>query len=367
MTAIKPGPHIGPGADFFKIKITHVATGQNVAFDGWVTQFSDDYQSSWNEQAVYGRMDPLSTFQQTRRSIQLGFDIPNASSQEATENMKRIQKFIKFLYPVYDASHTQRTLTAAPLLQLRWTNLISSPETDGQKLVGYINGGVSYAPDLGDGGFLRPGVISYGAETDEGNVLGIKNYFPKKVSLSFTFTVLHTHLVGWTQEEAAGPQEDASAGETAEEGDGSDAPSAAPTTTTSFVFGGKSLIDSRYPNLYTDPPIPANVQASRAEFAAQRAADEEVFAGGDEAADAATLAALTEEANSLDEEERQREAERSRQQAQEQAEGQATARARLTGHYLWGGGRTDLNAAREGEGDAGLSTAELIAKYGGGS
>jgi len=364
MTAIKPGPHIGPGADFFKIKITHVATGQKVAFDGWVTQFSDDYQSSWNEQAVYGRMDPLSTFQQTRRSIQLGFDIPNASSQEATENMKRIQKFIKFLYPVYDASQTQRTLTAAPLLQLRWTNLISSPETDGQKLVGYINGGVSYAPDLGDGGFLRPGVISYGAETDEGNILGIKNYFPKKVSLSFTFTVLHTHLVGWTQEEAAGPQEDASAGETAEEGDGSDAPSATPTTTTSFVFGGKSLIDSRYPNLYTDPPIPANIQASRAEFAARRPG-EEVIERDDEAADAATLAALTEEANSLEEEERQREAERSRQLAQEQAAGLASAQAQLTGYYNPGNDNS-LYTDREGEGDEGLSTAALIAKYGGG-
>ena len=48
---------------FFKLYITHLATAQMVDFRAWVTEFSDQFTSNWNQESVYGRMDPLATFQ----------------------------------------------------------------------------------------------------------------------------------------------------------------------------------------------------------------------------------------------------------------------------------------------------------------
>ena len=217
--------------EFFTISIQHIPTGEMVEFEGWVTTFSDNYTSQWNETQVYGRMDPLSTFQGTRRSISLGFDVVNDSLEHGQENLQKIAKFMKFLYPVYSnkTPSIQNVLQGAPLLSIKWTNLISN--ANGSRLVGYINGGLSYQPDMGEGGFMTPSIPENRSLSfrNRNPIAGIKNYIPKKVSLNFSFTVLHTHLVGW-------------------------APSFTPTATlramgfnSSFVFGGKKEIQNSFP------------------------------------------------------------------------------------------------------------------------
>ena len=256
--------------DFFTIQVGHIATGKKTAFEGWVTQFSDTYNSQWNAEQVYGRMDNLATFQGTTRVIQLGFDIPNESAVHCAHNMRRVQHLIQFLYPVYDV-HTcgrdgtaefskQNVLSAAPLLWMKWTNLISSPNNDGGKLVGYINGGLSYAPDMGEGGFMEGQVVAWDTDVSEeslanappvavappsmpgrglampGDKTAIKNYFPKKLSLSFSFTVLHTHLPGWSATGAKG---------------------------STFVFGGSQEVGERYPNIYVADPAPEDIVDAR--------------------------------------------------------------------------------------------------------
>tara|TARA_R110000824_G_scaffold85916_5_gene213081 strand:- start:141 stop:716 length:576 start_codon:yes stop_codon:yes gene_type:complete len=128
-------------------------------------------------------MDPLATFQNTKRDIKLSFDVVSDSREQALTNLIRINKLISFLYPVYEESSrgVQNTLNAAPLIGLKWTNLINNA-MGGEELIGYIDG-INYAPDMGEGGFII-------AETD-------KTFVPKKVSISFGFKVLHTHMVGW--------------------------------------------------------------------------------------------------------------------------------------------------------------------------
>ena len=169
--------------EFFKIHIKHLATSNKVDFEGWVTEFADNFSSTWNETSVYGRMDPLATFQNTKRDIKLSFDVVSDSKEDARTNLIRINKLISFLYPVYEKSSrgVQNTLNAAPLIGLKWTNLINNA-MGGEELIGYIDG-INYAPDMGEGGFII-------AETD-------KTFVPKKVSISFGFKVLHTHMVGW--------------------------------------------------------------------------------------------------------------------------------------------------------------------------
>ena len=62
-------------SDYFTIKITHLPTSEMVKFEGWVTEFQDNFSQTWNSETVYGRMDPLVTYQNTQRRISLGFDV----------------------------------------------------------------------------------------------------------------------------------------------------------------------------------------------------------------------------------------------------------------------------------------------------
>jgi len=247
---------------FFTIQIKHIPTGEKVNFEGWVTQFSDTYTSNWNATPVYGRMDPLATYQGTGRSIQLGFDIVNDSVENAKFNLANIGMFMKFLYPVYDsaAPSLQNVLKAAPLLSMKWTNLISN--ANGEQLVGYINGPVSYSPDMGEGGFMTSDITEWASNevyrTARMNTpanqpldvdkIGLANYIPKKVNLSFAFTVIHTHLGGWSPETltkaARAVAQDAGF--------------------TTFRFGGTRDIQAAFPNTVKAPPKPEGMMAFRA-------------------------------------------------------------------------------------------------------
>ncbi len=262
---IDPGMINNP---FFEIEITHIPTNKKVTFDGWVTEFSDTYTQRWNETQVYGRMDPLSTYQGTGRQISLGFDIVSDSSAMAENNMAMIAEFLKFQYPVYQGSgQTQNNvIKGAPLLAFKWTNLISSPNNNGQKLVGYINGAVSYAPDMSEGGFLLDELVTHAPNPTE-NKRGIRNYIPKKVSLNFTFTVLHTHLPGWSHPSFASLSEQY--GEGFKEMSGEVRRAVRKHT---YIFGGNNTNNDRFPNIYTDPPVPEDVAQARA-TAAERAAE----------------------------------------------------------------------------------------------
>jgi len=230
--------------DFFTIKFKHLPTKATTTFQGWVTTFSDNFSSQWNEVPVYGRMDPLSTFTRTSRKIQLAFDVVSDSGAMAEKNLQRVNKLITFLYPLYDkqdgtdGQRVGHTLKAAPLIELKWTNLIADPSDD-TGLIGYLDG-VNYAPKIVDGGFGRAGggnfqetvvqVPGVGAQIgtlmsqnyatraeaayrasatptthidDVQSTLGSVDksniYIPKTLSISLSFTVLHKHLPGWVQ------------------------------------------------------------------------------------------------------------------------------------------------------------------------
>lgn len=235
---------------FFTIQIRHIPTNQITSFEGWVTEFSDSYSTTWNSEMVYGRMDPLATFQGTRRSISLGFDVVSDSIEHAAGNLQNIAKLIKFLYPVYDKNprSQQNVLKAGPLLGMRWTNLISNAGMGDAELIGYIDGNLQYSPDMGEGGFMAPGILPLPdlspkeekriqEETpgvilsDRSGMKGIRNYIPKKISLGFTFNVLHTHLVGWAPNDASN---------------------------TSFTFGGNKDVQNDFPFVRSTFPEPQN-------------------------------------------------------------------------------------------------------------
>lgn len=196
-------PTPGKTSDF-NILIRHVPTGNLVEFAGWVQNFSDDFSSTWNEQSVYGRMDPLVTFQNTRRSVSLQFDVVAGDIDEARLNNAKLNRLIQFLYPVYErdpsfkgANTTMQTISkgsmqnpivAAPLLQFKWSGLVHNSENNGY-LMGYLRG-VNYNPDLDSGAFIE----------DNGSATTL---IPQLINIQLEFTILHTHLNGWAQGESA--------------------------------------------------------------------------------------------------------------------------------------------------------------------
>ena len=233
-------------SEFFKIFIRHVPTRRSTWFEGWVTTFSDNYSSQWHEEQVYGRMDPLATFMRTGRKIQLAFDVVSDDLTGAENNLAAVNELITYLYPVYEQQPNSgnrrvgQTIQAAPLIGLKWTNLIADASDDSE-LIGYLDG-VNYAPKVEEGGFGRAAGGNFiegtastrGSGTTEsmarlaaaregsrklpisapddavversvriGHVNKTSIYIPKTLSISLNFTVLHKHLPGWIRTEGA--------------------------------------------------------------------------------------------------------------------------------------------------------------------
>jgi len=175
-----------------ELEFFHVPSATIATFKAFITDFSDNYTSNWNEENVYGRSDPIAIYQGTKRVISFSWDVVAASLGEALFNMKEIETLIKMTYPNYSAGAGGATsISSAPLIKVKFVNLItdvskmssngaiSTVATSG--LVGKIDG-VNYKPKLDDGVFQGSGNMIY----------------PKVVSLSCAFTVFHVHPLGWS-------------------------------------------------------------------------------------------------------------------------------------------------------------------------
>jgi len=184
-----------------KLSFFYVASDKNnplvVEFKAFITQFDDQYQSKWTPNSVYGRMDPIATFENTTRRISLGFSIPAYDNDEARANMSKMSTLINMLYPVYRSAHAGASqIVGAPLLKMKFGNLIrKAPDattgaTDGDVisdgLLGYLDG-ASFTPAI-EAGFHDPA---------PGAGHGLELY-PMELRLNCSFNVLHEHKMGFS-------------------------------------------------------------------------------------------------------------------------------------------------------------------------
>jgi hypothetical protein len=183
-----------------KLQIQSMISTRVVEFPAFLTNISQDFKSSWNTETVYGRMDPIATFQNTTRTISLGWNVPAATVAEAKANHGKFSTLSQMLYPAYlKSTETQtvtqddalaanessqiietssRTMSKPPLVRIRFGNIVCSQ--DGTKgLLGWIDG-ISYKPTLTLGMFTSGG----------------GNFYAKNFELSFTFNVLHDEDLG---------------------------------------------------------------------------------------------------------------------------------------------------------------------------
>ena len=172
------------------IEFYHIATGKSVKFKAMLTEFTDNYDSQWSEEDVYGRMDPIKTFKTTKRTISLAWDVVAGSQEEAVQNMTNCSMLFQMLYPTYAAAGSSSTLQAPPLFKLKFLNLIQdvsrgagSGKHASAKDAGLVGSasGFKYTPNL-DHGFFSEG---------EGTV------YPQSLNLSCEFSCMHTHPLGY--------------------------------------------------------------------------------------------------------------------------------------------------------------------------
>ena len=184
----------------FALEIVHVPTGKSIAFPAYITDHSDAFTSNWVEETVYGRMDPIATFESTKRVASLGFALPAASREQASYNLSKLNTLVSFLYPTYSergvASDGTRmgTMNMGPLVRVKYANVITNPSSPSKGLLGYITTGITITPDMEAGMFpgKKPG---QGTQTGvNGNEILYKSY-----NLNFELTVLHEHQLGFVK------------------------------------------------------------------------------------------------------------------------------------------------------------------------
>jgi hypothetical protein len=155
-----------------------------VSFPGFVTEFSDSYTSNWNSQNVYGRMDPIPIYENTQRSISVGFKIVPASIGEAGYYQSQLNKLVQMLYPKYSEIDQLKLLNAAPVFRLKFGNLISA----GPKAAGT-------AENNGIAGYITDFNVS--ANLEEGYMSDKLLLVPKTWNISFSYNVLHDETPGF--------------------------------------------------------------------------------------------------------------------------------------------------------------------------
>ena len=180
------------------IKFVHVATGTEVSFPAFIKQFSDNYNVQWQSTDIFGRTDPIQSYQNTKRSIDIGFDVLSDSLEKAKENMEKYSTLKRMLYPMYGEPLTGgdfgapgakgRTMRAPPYIRIKFMNYIEnvSDTSFEEGLLGCIKG-LKFDPKLGTEG---PGTF-----IDENNKL-----LPKYFSVQFGFEPQHEQTLGWDEQ-----------------------------------------------------------------------------------------------------------------------------------------------------------------------
>lgn len=172
----------------YVLRFYHLASASEVSFKGFVTAFSDQYQSSWDKEDIYGRMDSIQTFKATQRTINISWDVVAGSLSEAQQNLKNLTNLFGMLYPAYDAGASGTSaMSHAPLLRMKYLNFVTragaEPKATAKEggLLG-SSAGFTFEPAMDDAMF---------GDSDG-------NLYPKVVKLSCTFSVIHESALGWS-------------------------------------------------------------------------------------------------------------------------------------------------------------------------
>ena len=190
------------------LKIASVPTSLQVHFPAFLTDFSQNFDATWNTEDVFGRMDPIATYQGTKRTMSLGFEIPSINRKEARKNLAKCGQLVQMVYPVYDPIAGAQILSKSPLVRIEFANLISSKKDVASAQEGAkIDGESTQTTELENNSEEQNGVsksngllgwisgLSWKPNLDMGMFTGNNELLPKVISISFSFNTLHEEIL----------------------------------------------------------------------------------------------------------------------------------------------------------------------------
>ncbi len=201
-------------------RITFVKANQEfqIHFPGFLTSYSDSFRQNVNKEKVFGRSDPLHTYENTERSISFAWVAPSASPEEAQYNLFLINSLVQAMYPDYRPNKSGgNTITTSALMGISFHGLAhgnlsakaksGAAGKTGQFLYGYIES-LTIDHDFEAGVFeeLSPDnedsqegkkASSSATSAIEKRETGAKPVAAKAIRLNVTFSPIHPETLGW--------------------------------------------------------------------------------------------------------------------------------------------------------------------------
>jgi len=175
-----------------ELTITHVATAHQCNFDSFLLRdFADDISTNYSETTVYGRMDPIKTFQNSTRKIKMGFDVVSKSAALGANSLASVSKLMTFQYPVYEQADNALSISRPPLVRVKFANYIRHQDPNRDDGLLCVMEGCSFSPfdkfELGSTAHIH--THSDGKK---------KQMIPQRISVSLNLVVLHEVPIGFS-------------------------------------------------------------------------------------------------------------------------------------------------------------------------
>ena len=175
----------------------HVKNAPVIKFMAFLTNLQEDFSQAFSQQQPYGRLDPYYIWQNSKRSITLGWDIVSSSRDMALRNLNNLNWFLASQYPAYKDAESATSIAATPIFRVKYANLISSVK-DRNGLLCIIEN-VSVNPEL------KSGFISIDMSSTDKDIRDESGFpkqadkilVPKNIGLSCTLNVVHETSLGW--------------------------------------------------------------------------------------------------------------------------------------------------------------------------
>lgn len=178
-----------------QLEFYHIASKTSAKFKSFSFKIRDRYEPKWTEDDVYGRNDPLATFQNTKRTISVSWRVAAYSLREAVQNVVELEKLARMTYPSYDSvTAGASAINGSPLIKVKFLNLAWSADKRGKTSnYEFISSAATSGLVAKLGPFDIAPLFEYGTfQHPETHGL-----YPKIVDMTVEMTIFHTHPLGW--------------------------------------------------------------------------------------------------------------------------------------------------------------------------
>jgi hypothetical protein len=183
------------------LKIHSITYNVDFYFLAYAFKMTENLNIRWNEQTVFGRMDPIPTYKGMGRTMTISFQarqkLPDGNAKQpykvkydGTQLLHDIDHLKKCLYPRYN---NNSVMISPPLFRFAYKNLIAAGENTIKDIKDPTHGVLGYITSFAANPLTDPNKI-YFPSVDR------QYAFPKVFDVNFTFTVLNEDLVRTQQE-----------------------------------------------------------------------------------------------------------------------------------------------------------------------